>query len=172
LNEEINIMAKLIPAPSCTKRCKESVIMSSTFGEFDNWSEADLMEIDKLENQFWQADAIICKKGTEVYLPDSKTIDITSEEMIWVGLQVKTGSAVLSTKSTNKFPCFRFNGFERKHLQLRRSDKLLIMDHKRPRSSPHAFKRESCGGTRTTTSTATCLTIWRRSPDIWTCTLK
>jgi hypothetical protein len=29
-----------------------------------------------------KADVIICNKGTEVYLPDSKTIDITSEEMI------------------------------------------------------------------------------------------
>ena len=39
-----------------------------------------------------EADVVICKKGTEIFLADSETIAITSNEKIWTGLQVKTGS--------------------------------------------------------------------------------
>jgi hypothetical protein len=57
-----------------------------------------------------KADVIICNKGTEVYLPDSKTIDITSEDLIWVGLQVKTGSATFFSAHVN--PYLQFNSVD------------------------------------------------------------
>ena len=59
-----------------------------------------------------EADVIFCKKGTEVFLPDGKTIDITAKEMIWVGLQVKTGSVVPIGRSDQLYLQFNsVNGY-------------------------------------------------------------
>jgi hypothetical protein len=59
-----------------------------------------------------KADMIICLKGTEVYCSDGETLDITSDKMIWEGLQVKTGSAVLSERTTNLTSVLSFNNVD------------------------------------------------------------
>ena len=59
-----------------------------------------------------EADVIICKKGTEVFLPGGKAVDITSKKMIWVGLQVKTGSVVLIGRDQHYLQFNAVNGYK------------------------------------------------------------
>ena len=109
---EFGIEAPRVLARTSTEKCaQEAAMVMKIIAEVEKYNstvpvENGLSAYKAFEKS--KADVIICKKGTEVYLPDGKTIDITSKDMSRVGLQVKTGSAVLSMKTTNKFPYLQF----------------------------------------------------------------
>lgn len=106
---ELGVDAPRVLARTSTECNKqESNMIKDIIAQVDEYNET-AREDEKLSIykafEGSKADVIICRKGTEVFLPDDKTIDITSGNMVWVGLQVKTGTTRLRT---NKSPLLQF----------------------------------------------------------------
>jgi len=109
---KLGVDAPRVLARPADRRAQEAAMVKEIIAEVEKYNttvpkEKQLSMYKAFEGS--EADVIICRRDAEIFLPDGKTLDITSEEAIWVGLQVKTGSIISQYQRTKNTKILRFN---------------------------------------------------------------